>query len=106
MRWPGWSSTCGPRSAEISGRMNASVSGTGTYYWGRMSSYRNGPAIVVLTGTNWKYNEIDITLSQSWYGTQPVGDHAPYPPYGHGAHHTFHYTIITTNDPTTNLYKI
>jgi hypothetical protein len=46
---------------------------------------------------------MNITLTQSWYGVQM---HGAYPPYGHGAHHTFAHTVIASGDPTTNLYKI
>ena len=44
------------------------VSGTGKYTWGRMGSYRNGQVTIVLTGSNYKYTKISITLTQSWYG--------------------------------------
>ena len=78
------------------------VSGTGKYVWGRMGSYRNGPVIILLTGSNYKYTKISITLTQSWYGTTK----GAYPAYGHGAHHTFAHTVVASDDPTTNLYKI
>ena len=76
------------------------VKGTGKYVWGRMGCYRSGPVALVLMGSNsYKYTSIDITLTQSWYGCTT----GPYPPYGHGAHHTFAHTVVAVNDPTTNL---
>ena len=75
------------------------VKGTGKYAWGHMGYYRSGPVTLLLMGNNYKYTKIDITLTQSWYGYT----NGPYPPYGHGAHHTFAHTIVAVNDPTTNL---
>lgn len=75
------------------------VTGTGKYDWGLMGYYRNGPASLVLLGSNYRYTKIDITLTQSWYGYT----RGAYPPYGHGAHHTFKHTVIAVNDPTVNL---
>jgi hypothetical protein len=82
--------------------------GTGRYIWGRMGSYRNGPvdiAVATAGGREYpfRYIQMNITLTQSWYGVQM---HGAYPPYGHGAHHSFAHTVIAANDPTTNLYKI
>ena len=77
------------------------VSGTGKYTWGRMGSYRNGPVTILLTGSNYKYTKISITLTQSWYGTTT----GSYPPYGHGAHHTTAHIHVAVNDPTTNLIR-
>ena len=77
------------------------VDGTGKYDWGRMGTYRNGPVTLVLTGANYKYTKISITLTQSWYGST----NGPYPPYGHGAHHTTAHTKVAVNDPTTNLIR-
>ncbi len=51
------------------------------------------------TGSNYKYTRINITLTQSWYGYT----NGPYPPYGHGAHHTTAHIRVAVNDPTTNL---
>jgi hypothetical protein len=76
------------------------VKGTGKYVWGRMGYYVSGPVALVLMGSSsYKYTSIDITLTQSWYGYTT----GPYPPYGHGAHHTFAHTVVAVNDPTTNL---
>ena len=77
------------------------VDGTGKYTWGRMGSYRNGPVTILLTGSNYKYTKISITLTQSWYGTTT----GSYPPYGHGAHHTTARISVAVNDPTTNLVR-
>jgi hypothetical protein len=77
------------------------VSGTGKYTWGRMGSYRNGPVTILLTGSNYTYTKISITLTQSWYGTTS----GSYPPYGHGAHHTTVHIHVAVNDPTTNLIR-
>jgi hypothetical protein len=77
------------------------VNGTGKYTWGRMGSYRNGPVTILLTGSNYKYTKISITLTQSWYGTTS----GSYPPYGHGAHHTTAHIHVAVNDPTTNLVR-
>jgi hypothetical protein len=77
------------------------VNGTGKYTWGRMGSYRNGPVIILLTGSNYKYTKISITLTQSWYGTT----NGSYPPYGHGAHHTTAHIHLAVDDPTTNLIR-
>jgi hypothetical protein len=77
------------------------VNGTGKYSWGRMGSYRNGPVDILLTGSDYKYTKISITLTQSWYGTTTGG----YPAYGHGAHHTTAHTHVAVNDPTTNLVR-
>ena len=73
------------------------VNGTGKYTWGRMGSYRNGPVTILLTGSNYKYTKISITLTQSWYGTT-IGS---YPAYGHGAHHTTAHIHLAVNEPTT-----
>lgn len=77
------------------------VNGTGKYTWGRMGSYRNGPVTILLTGSNYKYTKISITLTQSWYGTTK----GSYPAYGHGAHHTTAHIHLAVNDPTTNLIR-
>ena len=77
------------------------VTGTGKYTWGRMGSYRNGPVTILLTGSNYKYTKISITLTQSWYGYT----NGPYPAYGHGQHHTFAHTVIAVNDPTVNMIR-
>ena len=77
------------------------VAGTGKYTWGRMGLYQNGPVAIVLTGGDYRYTRISITLTQSWYGST----HGPYPPYGHGAHHTNKHTHVAVNDPTTNLIR-
>lgn len=77
------------------------VNGTGKYYFGRMGTYRNGPVTILLTGSNYKYTRISVTLTQSWYGYT----NGSYPPYGHGAHHTAAHIHVATNDPTTNLYR-
>lgn len=77
------------------------VNGIGKYTWGRMGSYRNGPVTILLTGSNYKYTKISITLTQSWYGTTK----GSYPPYGHGAHHTTAHIHVAVNDPTTNLIR-
>lgn len=77
------------------------VTGTGKYTWGRMGSYRNGPVTILLTGSNYKYTKISITLTQSWYGTTS----GPYPPYGRGAHHTTAHIHVAVTDPTTNLIR-
>jgi hypothetical protein len=77
------------------------VNGTGKYTWGRMGSYRNGPVTILLTGSNYKYTKIGITLTQSWYGATT----GSYPPYGHGAHHTTTHIHVAVNDPTTNLIR-
>jgi hypothetical protein len=81
--------------------------GTGRYWWGRMGSYRNGPvdiAVATAGGREYpfRYIQMNITLTQSWYGTT----RGAYPAYGHGAHHTFAHTVVASDDPTTNLYKI
>jgi hypothetical protein len=75
------------------------ANGTGKYWWGRMGSYQNGPVNLVLLGSGYKYTRIDITTTQSWYGYT----NGPYPPYGHGQHHTYSHTRVAVNDPTTNL---
>ena len=73
-----------------------------------MGSYRNGPVTIGVDQGGgrslvpWKYTYTDITLTQSWYGTTK----GAYPAYGHGAHHTFAHTVVASDDPTTNLYKI
>jgi hypothetical protein len=77
------------------------VNGTGKYTWGRMGSYRNGPVTILLTGSNYRYTMITITLTQSWYGTTT----GSYPPYGHGTHHTTAHIHLAVNDPTTNLIR-
>jgi hypothetical protein len=77
------------------------VGGTGKYVWGRMGGYRNGPVTVLLTGSNYKYTKISITLTQSWYGTTK----GSYPAYGHGANHTTVHIHLAVNDPTTNLVR-
>jgi hypothetical protein len=77
------------------------VSGTGKYSWGRMGSYRNGPVTIALTGGDYRYTKISITLTQSWYGSTT----GSYPPYGHGAHHTTAHVHLAVNDPTTNLIR-
>jgi hypothetical protein len=77
------------------------VSGTGKYTWGRMGSYRNGPVTIVLTGGNYRYTKITITLTQSWYGVTS----GSYPPYGHGAHHTRRHIKLAVRDKTTNLIR-
>jgi hypothetical protein len=61
--------------------------GTAKYWWGRMGTNRNGPVDIAVAGSRgdpYHYTAMNITLTQSWYGTRPPGDHAPYPPYGHG----------------------
>jgi hypothetical protein len=80
---------------------NNQVYGTGKYTWGRMGSYRNGPVTILLTGSNYKYTKISITLTQSWYGYTT----GSYPAYGHGAHHTTAHRRVAVNDPTTNLVR-
>ena len=77
------------------------VNGTGKYTWGRMGSYRNGPVTILLTGSNYTYTKISITLTQSWYGTTT----GSYPAYGHGAHHTTAHIHVAVGDPTTNLIR-
>jgi hypothetical protein len=77
------------------------VNGIGKYTWGRMGSYRNGPVTILLTGSNYKYTKIGITLTQSWYGKT----NGSYPAYGHGAHHTTAHIHLAVNDPTTNLVR-
>ena len=77
------------------------VNGIGKYAWGRMGSYRNGPVTILLTGSNFKYTKISITLTQSWYGITK----GSYPRYGHGAHHTTAHIHLAVNDPTTNLVR-
>lgn len=77
------------------------VNGTGKYDWGKMGGYRNGPVTILLVGSNYKYTSINITLTESWYGYTS----GPYPPYGHGAHHTTAHIHIAVNDPTTNLIR-
>jgi hypothetical protein len=77
------------------------VNGNGKYTFGRMGSYRNGPVTILLTGSNYKYTKISITLTQSWYGTTT----GSYPAYGHGAHHTTAHIHVAVNDPTTNLIR-
>jgi hypothetical protein len=77
------------------------VNGSGKYTWGRMGSYRNGPVTILLTGSDYKYTKISITLTQSWYGTTEGG----YPAYGHGAHHTTAHIHLAVNDPTINLTR-
>jgi predicted polyphosphate/ATP-dependent NAD kinase len=77
------------------------VNGIAKYTWGRMGSYRNGPVTILLTGSNYKYTKISITLTQSWYGYTA----GSYPPYGHGAHHTTAHIHVAVNDPTTNLIR-
>ena len=77
------------------------VDGTGKYTWGRMGNYRNGPVTILLTGSNYTYTKISITLTQSWYGST----NGSYPPYGHGAHHTTAHIHLAVNDPTTNLIR-
>jgi hypothetical protein len=75
------------------------VYGTGKYTFGHMFTYRNGPVTILLTGSNYRYTKISVTLTQSWYGTTK----GSYPPYGHGAHHTTVHIHLAVNDPTTNL---
>jgi hypothetical protein len=75
------------------------VNGTGKYTWGRTGSYRNGPVTILLTGSNYKYTKISITLTQSWHGATK----GSYPGYVHGAHHTTAHIHVAVNDPTTNL---
>jgi hypothetical protein len=77
------------------------VSGTGKYTFGRMGGYQNGPVTILLTGSNYKYTKISITLTQSWYGYTT----GSYPAYGHGAHHTTAHTHVAVNDPTTDLIR-
>lgn len=77
------------------------ANGVGKYDWGRMGSYRNGPVNLVLLGSGYKYTRINITLTQSWYGYT----NGPYPPYGHGQHHTFAHTRVAFHDPTINLVR-
>src|SRR5579862_1204619 len=77
------------------------VSGTGKYTFGRMGTYQNGPVDILLTGSNYKYTKISITLTQYWYGTT----NGSYPPYGHGAHHSTKHVHLAVNDPTTNLVR-
>lgn len=77
------------------------VNGTAKYAWGHMGSYRNGPVTVLLTGSNYTYTTISITLTQSWYGTTT----GSYPAYGHGAQHTTAHIRLAVNDPTTNLIR-
>jgi len=77
------------------------ANGVGKYDWGRMGNYQNGPVNLVLLGSNYKYTQIDITLTQSWYGYTT----GAYPAYGHGQHHTFAHTHIALKDPTTNLIR-
>jgi len=77
------------------------VDGTGKYTWGRMGNYRNDPVTILLTGSNYTYTKISITLTQSWYGST----NGSYPPYGHGAHHTTAHIHLAVNDPTTNLIR-
>ena len=77
------------------------VNGIGKYIWGRMGTYRSGPVTLLLTGSNYKYTKISITLTQSWYGYTT----GSYPPYGHGAHHTTAHIHVAVNDPTTNLIR-
>jgi hypothetical protein len=77
------------------------VNGTGKYTWGRMGSYRSGPVSILLTGSNYRYTRISITLTQSWYGFTT----GSYPAYGHGAHHTTAHIHVAVNDPTTNLIR-
>jgi hypothetical protein len=74
----------------------------------RRVASRDGPARnavqsgrILLTGSNYKYTKIGITLTQSWYGTT----NGSYPPYGHGAHHTTAHIHVAVNDPTTNLIR-
>jgi hypothetical protein len=77
------------------------VNGTGKFSWGRMGSYRNGPVTILLTGSNYKYTKISVTVTQSWYGYTT----GSYPPYGHGAHHTTAHIHVAVDDPTTNLIR-
>jgi len=77
------------------------VSGTGKYTFGRMGGYQNGPVTILLTGRDYKYTKISITLTQSWYGYTT----GSYPAYGHGAHHTFAHHHVAVNDPTTDLVR-
>jgi hypothetical protein len=77
------------------------ASGTGKYDWGRMGNYQNGPVTILLTGGNYRYTDISITLTQSWYGTT----WRSYPAYGHGAHHTTAHLSLAVNDPTSNLTR-
>jgi hypothetical protein len=78
--------------------------GTARYDWGKMGSYRSGPVNIAVAGSRgdpYHYTAINLTLTQSWYGFT----NGPYPPYGHGAHHTFASIVIAANDPTTNFDK-
>jgi hypothetical protein len=77
------------------------VNGTGKYIFGHMGDYRSGPVTILLTGSNYKYTKISVTLTQSWYGTTT----GSYPPYGHGAHHTTKHIHLAVNDPTTNVSR-
>ena len=61
----------------------------------------DGPVTILLTGSNYTYTKISITLTQSWYGITK----GSYPPYGHGAHHTTTHIHVAVNDPTTNLIR-
>lgn len=77
------------------------VNGVGKYDWGRMGSYRSGPVTILLTGSNYRYTKIGITLTQSWFGYTS----GAYPAYGHGAHHTIAHIHVAVNDPTTNMIR-
>jgi hypothetical protein len=80
---------------------SSQVSGTGKYLFGRMGTYRNGPVTILLTGSNYRYTRISVTLTESWYGTTS----GSYPAYGHGAHFTTAHVHVAVNDPTTNLIR-
>jgi hypothetical protein len=77
------------------------VLGYGQYWWGKMGTYRNGPVSIALTGSDYRYTRIYITLNGSWYGYTT----GPYPPYGHGQHYTRAHTIITPGEPSTNMVR-
>jgi hypothetical protein len=77
------------------------ASGTGKWDWGMMGTYQSGPVTILLTGSNYRYTKISVTLTQSWYGTT----FGSYPAYGHGVHHTTAPFHLAVNDPTTNLIR-
>jgi hypothetical protein len=77
------------------------VLGYGRYDWGRMGSYQSGPVSIALTGSDYRYTRIYITLNGSWYGYTT----GTYPPYGHGQHYTSAHTIITPGEPSTNMVR-
>ena len=80
---------------------STTVNGTGKWDYGFMGLCVNGPVIMTLKGSGYKYTRISVALTEDWV-TNTHGTTAC-PPDGHGASHSVAINFLAKNDPTLNL---